>query len=69
MNSRRSSRRYFQLMFVDQSVPRITQQWEGFEFLQQMLTNAVSAIQKAIDAGAFPQRSARTRRCTCCGRR
>ena len=41
-------------MFVDHSVPRITQQWEGFEFLQQMLTHAVDAIQKAIDAGAFP---------------
>ena len=41
-------------MFVDQSVPRITQQWEGFEFLQGMLANAVDAIQKAIDAGAFP---------------
>jgi AcrR family transcriptional regulator len=45
---------YFELMFVDRSVPRITQQWEGFEFLQQMLNNAVAAIQKAIDAGAFP---------------
>jgi AcrR family transcriptional regulator len=45
---------YFLLMFVDQSVPRITQQWEGFEFLQQMLANAVSAIQKAIDAGQLP---------------
>jgi AcrR family transcriptional regulator len=46
---------YFELMFVDRSVPRITQQWEGFEFLQQMLTNAVGAIQTAIDAGAFPK--------------
>ena len=46
---------YFQLMFVDRSVPRITQQWEGFEFLQQMLTNAVTAIQTAIDAGDFPK--------------
>ncbi|HWI19971.1 MAG TPA: TetR/AcrR family transcriptional regulator [Vicinamibacterales bacterium] len=45
---------YFELMFVDRSVPRITQQWEGFEFLQQMLTHAVSAIQLAIDAGKFP---------------
>ncbi len=45
---------YFLLMFVDQSVPRITQQWEGFEFLQQMLANAVAAIQKAIDAGQLP---------------
>lgn len=46
---------YFELMFVDRSVPRITEQWEGFEVLQQMLTNAVQAIQKAIDAGAFPK--------------
>ena len=46
---------YFLLMFVDRSVPRITQQWEGFEFLQQMLANAVNAIQTAIDAGAFPK--------------
>ena len=46
---------YFQLMFVDRSVPRITQGWEGFEFLQQMLTNAAGAIQQAIDAGAFPK--------------
>jgi len=45
---------YFLLMFVDRSVPRITQQWDGFEFLQQLLDNAVAAIQLAIDAGAFP---------------
>lgn len=46
---------YFELMFVDRSVPRITQQWEGFEFLQGMLANAVDAIQTAIDAGVFPK--------------
>lgn len=46
---------YFLLMFVDRTVPRITQQWEGFEFLQQMLANAVAAIQTAIDAGSFPK--------------
>ena len=45
---------YFQLMFVDRSVPRVTQQWEGFELLQQMLNNAVTAIQRAIDAGQLP---------------
>jgi AcrR family transcriptional regulator len=45
---------YFLLMFVDRSVPRITQQWDGFELLQQMLGNAVAAIQTAIDAKAFP---------------
>jgi AcrR family transcriptional regulator len=46
---------YFQLMFVDRSVPRITQQWDGFAFLQHMLTKAVAGIQKAIDAGSFPR--------------
>lgn len=45
---------YFLLMFVDRSVPRITQEWEGFEFLQKLLSNGVMAVQKAIDAGAFP---------------
>lgn len=45
---------YFLLMFVDRSVPRITEQWDGFEFLQQMLTKAAAGIQAAIDAGAFP---------------
>jgi hypothetical protein len=42
-------------MFVDRSVPRITQEWEGFEFLQRMLHDAVGAIQLAIDAGIFPK--------------
>ena len=45
---------YFLLMFVDRSVPRITQEWEGFEFLQELLNNAVMAVQQAIDAGRFP---------------
>ena len=45
---------YFQLMFVDRSVPRITQQWDGFELLQRMLSEAVSMIQLAIDEGSFP---------------
>ncbi len=45
---------YFLLMFVDRSGPRITEQWDGFEFLQQMLSKAVAGIQTAIDAGAFP---------------
>jgi hypothetical protein len=41
-------------MFVDRPVPRISQQWQGFEFLQPLLDNAVACIQRAIDAGAFP---------------
>jgi hypothetical protein len=41
-------------MFVDRSVPRITQEWDGFELLQRMLAEAVATIQRAIDEGAFP---------------
>jgi AcrR family transcriptional regulator len=46
---------YFELMFVDRSVPRITQQWDGFELLQRMLGEAVATVQRAIDEGAFPR--------------
>ena len=47
---------YFELMFVDRSVPRITQQWDGFELLQRMLSEAVSTVQRAIDEGGFAAR-------------
>ncbi len=45
---------YFELMFVDRSVPLITAHWERFEFLHQMLAEAAQGIQLAIDAGHFP---------------
>ena len=45
---------YFELMFVDRSVPRITQHWDGFELLQCMLSDAVTLIQRAVDEGDFP---------------
>jgi len=46
---------FFELMFVDRSVPRITQQFEGFEFLKQVLAHAVGCLQRAIDEGALPR--------------
>jgi len=46
---------FFSLMFVDRSVPKITEQWEGFEILQDMLGRAVAALQRATDAGHFPK--------------
>lgn len=45
---------YFELMFVDRSVPRITEHWDGFELLQCMLSDAVTLIQRAVDEGDFP---------------
>ncbi|MCC7032396.1 MAG: TetR/AcrR family transcriptional regulator [Acidobacteria bacterium] len=45
---------YFELMFVDRSVPAITEGWEGFEILQALLTNATEGLQRAVDAGELP---------------
>jgi hypothetical protein len=41
-------------MFVDRSVPAITEQWQGFALLQQMLDRVAAGIQRAIDAGRLP---------------
>jgi len=45
---------YFLLMFVDRSVPKITEGWEGFEILQSLMADASSWLQRAIDAGQLP---------------
>ena len=44
---------YFELMFVDRSVPQITEQWTGLAFVHQMLAFASGRIQRCIDAGIF----------------
>ena len=46
---------YFSLMFLDRSVPRLSQDWERFGFVREMKTRIQSRIQAAIDAGAFPR--------------
>ena len=45
---------YFALMFLDRSVPRISQQWNRFGFVGEMRGQMVVRIQHAIDSGAFP---------------
>ena len=40
-------------MFVDRSVPQITEQWTGLAFVHQMLAFAAGRIQRCIDAGIF----------------
>lgn len=44
---------FFHLMFVDRSVPAISEQWQGFDLLQQMMARVTARIQRAIDTGAF----------------
>jgi len=45
---------YFELMFVDRSVPKISHEWEGFGFVQQMIDEVCAVIKRGIDQGLFP---------------
>jgi AcrR family transcriptional regulator len=45
---------YFELMFVDRSVPRISQAYERFAFARQMKARLVAQIQRCIDDGVLP---------------
>ncbi len=45
---------YFDLMFVDRTVPRIGRDWERFSFVVQMIDQVCKALRRAIDAGVFP---------------
>ena len=50
----KEDREFFELMFVDRSVPQITEQWTGLAFVHQMVAFASDRIQCCIDAGVFP---------------
>jgi AcrR family transcriptional regulator len=49
----KEQREFFELMFVDRSVPQITEQWAGLEVVHQMLAVAANRIQRCIEAGYF----------------
>lgn len=41
-------------MFLDRSVPKISQYWERFGFVKEMRRQLVERIQQSIDRGDFP---------------
>jgi len=45
---------YFALMFLDRSVPRISQNWNRFGFVGEMRHEMIGRIRRAIEAGALP---------------
>lgn len=51
----KEQREFFELMFVDRSVPQITEQWAGLAFVHQMLAFGAGQIQRCIDTGIFPR--------------
>jgi AcrR family transcriptional regulator len=50
----KEQREFFELMFVDRSVPQITEKWAGLAFVHQMIAFAAGRIQRCIDTGIFP---------------
>ncbi len=46
---------YFELMFIDRSVPRISQAYERFAFAREMKARVIGQVQQCIDAGALPR--------------
>lgn len=45
---------YHALMFLDRSVPKISQDWERFGFVKEMRRQLVERIQQSINRGDFP---------------
>jgi AcrR family transcriptional regulator len=45
---------YFALMFLDRTVPQISQNWERFEFVREGKAKLAMALQQAIEAGQLP---------------
>jgi AcrR family transcriptional regulator len=50
----KEQREFFELMFVDRSVPQITEQWTGLAFVHQMIAFAASRIEACVTQGIFP---------------
>jgi AcrR family transcriptional regulator len=45
---------YHALMFLDRSVPRISQDWQRFGFVREMGAQLTALIEQSIDRGDFP---------------
>src|SRR5262252_5967333 len=47
---------YFELMFMDRSVPRISREYERFAFAREMRAQLIARVQQCIDEGVLPAR-------------
>jgi AcrR family transcriptional regulator len=45
---------YFELMFVDRSVPRISREYERFAFARETKRHLIAEIERCVEAGVFP---------------
>ncbi len=58
----REQPQYFALMFVDRSVPRISQEYERFSFAREMKETLLDELRACIAAGELPATSTRSSR-------
>ena len=65
----KEQREFFELMFVDRSVPQITEQWTGLAFVHQMLQLAAAAFSAASTPASSRRTPTPKSRCTCSGAR
>ena len=45
---------YFELMFIDRTVPRIGHDWHGFAYVNEMIDEVCEVVRRAIAAGQLP---------------
>jgi AcrR family transcriptional regulator len=45
---------YFELMFLDRSVPRINREYERFAFVRETKRHLIAEIERGVEAGVFP---------------
>jgi AcrR family transcriptional regulator len=45
---------YYELMFVDRTVPQISDEWERFGFVAELLQRASASIRRCVERGIFP---------------
>jgi AcrR family transcriptional regulator len=45
---------YFDLMFVDRTVPQISEQWDRFSMVHEWMHHIARIVRRGMDAGIFP---------------
>ena len=45
---------FFELMFLDRTVPQLSEHWNDFAFVHEAMQGAIGVVQQAVDAGVLP---------------
>lgn len=50
----REQPQYFELMFVDRTVPQISRDWERIGYVRELMDGTSALVRRAVDAGQLP---------------